>query len=144
MGDIQYPLSLRVAEYNGDFYYDLTDEKHRCVKISKNDRTWQVLGETPVRLFRRFNQIRQDLSSSGSSAELQGNTIENMAPDDPLETFVSRLTNIKDQETKLLVKVALISYFIPGISHIVLIIHGGKESAESTFQSLIKKYRGSS
>jgi hypothetical protein len=59
--------------------------------------------------------------------------IDNRKMDDPLETFVSKLTNIKDLETKLLVKVALISYFIPGMPHIVLIIHGGKGSAKSTF-----------
>ena len=27
-GDIQYTLSLRVAEYDGDLFYDLTNEKH--------------------------------------------------------------------------------------------------------------------
>jgi hypothetical protein len=59
--------------------------------------------------------------------------IDNRKMDDPLETFVSKLTNIKDLETKLLVKVALISYFIPGMPHIVLIIPGGKGSAKSTF-----------
>jgi hypothetical protein len=58
--------------------------------------------------------------------------------ENPLETFFSKLTNIKDPETKLLAKVALISYFVPNIPHIILIIHGGKGSAKSTFQRLLK------
>ena len=42
-GDLQYDLYLRVAEYQGDFYYDLTDEKHRCVKITMEKGTWEIL-----------------------------------------------------------------------------------------------------
>jgi hypothetical protein len=136
-GDIQYPLSLRVAEYQGNFYYDLTDEKHRCIGILKNDGgTWHILNETPVPLFRRYNQIQQELPCS-SFVEMDKD-IKNKQLDDPLEIFLSKLTNIKDPGTKLLVKVALISYFIPNIPHIVLIIHGGKGSAKSTFQTLLK------
>ncbi|HEY6536190.1 MAG TPA: hypothetical protein VIY08_10430 [Candidatus Nitrosocosmicus sp.] len=135
-GDNKYDLSLRVAEYQGDFYYDLTDEKHRCIRISK-DGTWQILDETPIPLFRRYNQIPQDLPCNNSLVKTD-NKFENEHLDNPLEIFLSRLTNIKASETKLLVKVALISYFIPEISHIVLIIHGGKRSAKSTFQLLLK------
>lgn len=135
LGDIKYDLSLRVAEYQGDFYYDLTDDKYRCIRISK-DGTWQILDETPIPLFRRYNQIPQDLPCS-SFVETD-DKFENKQLDNPLEIFVSELTNIKDPETKLLVKVSLISYFIPKISHIVLIIHGGKGSAKSTFQRLLK------
>jgi hypothetical protein len=49
-GDEQYPLSLRVAEYDGDLYYDLTNEKYQLVKISKNT-TWELIDQTPVPLF---------------------------------------------------------------------------------------------
>jgi len=130
-GDLQYSLSLRVAEHDGDFYYDLTNKKHQCIKISKKDASWQLLDKTPVPLFKRYNQIPQDLPSTTLLAD-------NKEHEDPLEAFFSKLTNIKDQETKLLAKVALISYFVPNIPHIILIIHGGKGSAKSTFQRLLK------
>ena len=35
-GDIQYHLNLRVAEHDGDIYYDLTNGMHQTIKISQN------------------------------------------------------------------------------------------------------------
>src|SRR6476620_7765437 len=128
-GDMQYSLSLRVAGHDGDFYYDLTNKKHQSVKISKNG-TWNVIDRTPIPLFKRYNQIPQDFPSISPA--------DNKDDDDPLETFFSKMTNIKDHETKLLAKVALLSYFVPSIPHIIMIIHGGKGSAKSTFQRLLK------
>lgn len=126
-GDIQHSLNLRVAEHGGDLFYDLTNEKHQCIKIFKSG-SWQILDQTPVPLFRRYNQIPQDLPSEEPSSEKEN----------ALETFVSRCTNIKDDETKLVVKVMLISWFIPKIPHPMLIVHGGKGSAKSMFQTLAK------
>ena len=128
-GDIQYSLSLRVAEHDEDIYYDLTNEKHQSIKISKNGN-WEVIDKTPIPLFKRYNQIPQTLPSAGSFSEEK--------EQDPLEDFISKLTNIKNKETKLIVKVALISWFIPDIPHIILIVHGGKGSAKSMFLTLIK------
>jgi hypothetical protein len=129
-GDKQFNLSLRVAEYGGDFYYDLTNEKHQCVRISKEGK-WEVLDQTPVPLFRRYNQSPQDLPDHSLTEHDEQNK-------DPLEAFFSKLTNIKDSQTKLLAKVALISYFVPNIPHVVMIIHGDKGSAKSTFQLFVK------
>ncbi len=127
-GDIRYTLSLRVAEYDGDLYYDLTNEKHQSIKISQNGN-WQVIDKTPIPLFKRYNQILQTLPFADSLSD---------GEQDPLEIFISNLTNIKDEETKLIVKVILISWFIPDIPHIILIVHGGKGSAKSMFLTLIK------
>ena len=127
-GNIRHTLSLRVAEYEGDLYYNLTDEKHRGIKISQ-EGNWQVIDKTPVPLFKRYNQIPQILPFSDSLSDRE---------QDPLETFISKLTNIKDEKTKLIVKVVLISWFIPDIPHIILIVHGGKGSAKSMFLTLIK------
>jgi hypothetical protein len=126
-GDEQYPLSLRVAEYDGDLYYDLTNEKYQLVKISKNT-TWELIDQTPVPLFRRYGQIPQILPFTDFISK----------DEDPLDTFFSNLTNIKNKEDKILAKVALVTCFIPAIPHIVLIVHGGKGSAKTTFLSMIK------
>jgi hypothetical protein len=127
-GDIQYPLSLRVAEHDGDMYYDLTNERHQAIKISK-EGIWEVIDKMPVPLFRRYNQTPQSLPFAPPlPGDEQG----------PLDTFFSNLTNIKDEETKLIVKVALVSWFISDIPHILLIVHGGKGSAKSMFLTLVK------
>src|SRR6476659_4307501 len=130
-GDIQYLLSLRVAEYTGDLYYDLTNEKHQSIKISQKG-TWEIINKTPIPLFKRYNQIPQTLPSIVV-------VVDPVSEDqDTLENFFSKLTNIKDKEDKLIAKVALITWFIPNIPHFILIVHGGKGSAKSTFLSMIK------
>lgn len=132
-GEEQHNLTLRVAELNGDFIYDLTNEKHQCVKISK-EGYWKVLDKTPVPLFRRYNQTPQELPI-GSPSQYPLLEAQDV---DPLEYFLSNLTNVKDNETKLLIKVVLITWFIPDIPHIMLLVHGSEGSAKSTFMSLIK------
>lgn len=64
------PLSLRVAWHGGDnssndgngydkdIYYDLTDDKGRHIKISK-EQNWQIINKTPTPLFVRYNQTAQ-------------------------------------------------------------------------------------
>ena len=129
-GNKRFPLSLRVAEHDGDLYYDLTNDVYQSVKISKNG-AWQIIDKTPMPLFKRYNQIPQTLPFEGSTEE--EDEIE-----DPLEAFISNLTNIKDKQDKLIVKVALLTWFIPNIPHLILIVHGGKGSAKSMFLTLIK------
>ncbi|MDF0681672.1 MAG: hypothetical protein P0116_11990, partial [Candidatus Nitrosocosmicus sp.] len=142
-GESKYNLSLRVAEYNGDFYYDLTDGKHRCIKISKKEGIWQILDETPTPLFRRYNQVSQDEPSvafQNMENELFQKSNSSSKKEDPLDEFLSKMTNINqdDEGTKLLIKVALISYFIPNIPHPIMILHGSAGSAKSTLQFLLK------
>ncbi|MDR4492631.1 MAG: hypothetical protein R2685_17345 [Candidatus Nitrosocosmicus sp.] len=144
-GKARYHLSLRVAEYDGDFYYDLTDYKQRCIKISKKVEKWEILDNTPVPLFRRYNQISQEVFSEDEYAKNKQEDdfvkIKSCTKGkDPLDEFLSQMTNIKqdDDGTKLLLKVALISYFIPNIPHPIMILHGSAGSAKSTLQYLLK------
>jgi hypothetical protein len=146
-GDKKFPLSLRVAEYNGDFYYDLTNEKHQCVRISKKQEKegmWEVLERTPVPLFRRYNQVSQEVNLIYNSPSHKSDNTQDISSTistlDPLDNFLSRLTNINknDRESRLLIKAALISYFIPNIPHIIIILHGSAGSAKSTFQYMLK------
>jgi hypothetical protein len=133
-GENQYKLSLRVAEHDGDFYYDLTNEKHQAIKIAKEGH-WEIIDKTPVPLFKRYNQTSQDLPA----VEYLQSLPTELQQKDPLDYFISNLTNIKDNETKLIIKVVLISWFIPEIPHISLIVHGSEGSAKSTFLLLVKE-----
>jgi hypothetical protein len=118
------PLSLRVAWNNQDIYYDKTDEKWQCIKISKEN--WELVSQMPTPLFVRYNQTPQ--------AEPD----RNYEPD-IFDKFLA-LTNLKDddEQNKILLKVYIISLFIPEIAHAILILHGEKGSAKSTLQTLIK------
>jgi hypothetical protein len=48
------------------------------------------------------------------------------------------LTNLKEDQDRILLKVYIVSLFIPDIPHVILVLHGEKGSAKSTLQTLIK------
>ena len=116
------PLSLRVAWQNGDIYYDLSNDKWQCVKISQQG--WEIVNSTPGPMFVRFNQIPQ--------ADPDRNYEQNI-----FDKFL-QLTNLKEDQDRILLKVYIVSLFIPDIPHAMLILHGEKGSAKSTLQTLIK------
>ena len=120
---VTYPLSLRVAWHNdGSIYYDMTDDKWQCVRISKNG--WELLDKTPIPMFTRYKQTPQ--------AEPDRNYQE-----DILDRFL-QLTNLKEEDDKILLSVYIITLFIPDIPHTISQIHGEKGSAKSTLQTFIK------
>ena len=110
----------------------MTNEKYQYIKISKHG-IWELIDQTPVPLFKRYGQIPQTFPLDYYLPNKQENNEQ-----DPLDTFFSNLTNIKNKEDKILAKVAQVTWFIPNIPHIVLIVHGGKGSAKTTFLSMIK------
>ena len=116
------PLSLRVAWYNGNIYYDLSNDKWQCVRISQEG--WEVVDSTPIPMFVRFNQTPQ--------VDPDRNYEQNI-----FDRFL-QLTNLKQDEDRILLKVYIVSLFIPDIPHAMLILHGEKGSAKSTLQTMIK------
>jgi hypothetical protein len=118
-------LSLRVAWHGGDIYYDMTNEKWECIKISKGH--WHLLqsNEIPIPMFMRYNQTTQVQPNQNYEKDI-------------MDKFLQTLTNVKDDKNKLLLKVYIVSLFIPDIPHVMLILHGQMGSAKSTLQTLIK------
>ena len=116
------PLSLRVAWHQDDIYYDLSNDKWQCVRISQEG--WEVVNSTPVPMFVRYNQIPQ--------ADPDRNYEQNI-----FDRFL-QLTNLKQDQDRILLKVYIVSLFIPDIPHAMLILHGEKGSAKSTLQTMIK------
>jgi hypothetical protein len=117
------PLSLRVAWSDNSIFYDLTNEKWQCIKITT--KGWDVIDETHLPLFMRYNQTPQVLPSKEYSPDI-------------LDRFL-QLTNVKREENKILVIVYTISLFIPAIQHVALQLHGEKGSAKSMLQIFIKE-----
>jgi hypothetical protein len=117
------PLSLRVASLNGDIFYDLTNEKWQCVRITRE--CWQLLDEAPTPMFMRYNQTSQVQPDNNYDYEI-------------FDRFL-QLTNLKKEEERILLKVYIVSLFIPNIQHVILQVHGEKGGAKSMLETLIKE-----
>ena len=102
----------------------MTDDGH-FIKITRQEG-WELISETPIPLFVRYNQIPQVEPDRNYELEIFDKFLE--------------LTNIKDEQNKLLLKVHIVSLFIPEIAHAILILHGEKGSAKSTLQNMIKLF----
>jgi hypothetical protein len=118
-----YPLSVRVASYNGSFFYDLTNPKWECIQITKQG--WQVIDDTPVPLFTRFNQTAQVQPSRYYEPDI-------------FDRFMG-LTNVRKEDDRKPLKVYIVSLFIPDIQHVILQTCGEKGGAKSMLEVLVKE-----
>lgn len=121
---IQRHLDLRVASMPNEenaLYYDLTNDKWECVRITKDG--WSVQA-APV-LFTRYANHRPQAYPAKDY------------PADILDQFM-QLFNVSDEENRLLLKCYMISLFIPNIAKPALMLYGQQGSAKSTLQELIK------
>jgi hypothetical protein len=134
------PLHLRVAWSNpatkDTIYYDLSDSKRRCIKIT--DNSWNIVDNQIEVLFRRYRHLSPQiepinvLSNNDDDIDDIDNTDNTI-----LDKFID-LLNVKDDDNKLLLKCYIISLFIPEISKPILMLHGEQGSAKSSLQELIK------
>src|SRR5918994_7664703 len=115
------PLCIRAAWNNDNIYYDMSNQRWQCVKIS--EQGWEI-ANTPGPMFIRYNQTPQIEPD------------RNYEPD-IFDRFL-QLTNLKEDQDRILLKVYIVSLFIPDIPHAKLVLHGEKGSAKSTLQTMIK------
>jgi hypothetical protein len=132
------PLSIRTAwkdnnYYNNSdsyitdpvFYYDLTDPLWHVIKVSKEG--WSIVESTAVDApikFTRYNQTPQVIPMREYPADI-------------FDQFMN-LTNVNGEQNKLLLKVYIVSLFIPEIAHVILNLHGEKGSAKTFLMWMIK------
>ena len=116
------------TETKDTIYYDLTDEKRRCVKITKDG--WKIVDNQLEVLFKRYKNQLSQVEPSGFDAM--------DATDGIILDKLVNLFNVKDSDNKLLLKCYIISLFIPDIAKPVLMLHGEQGSAKSTLQELVK------
>lgn len=112
-------LNLRVAEYNGAFWYDLADSEWRAVKITP-DR-WELV-ERPAVLFRRYQ-------NTASQVEPQRGG--------DLKEF-HRLVNLKTDDEKVLLLSYLVAALVPEIPKPILVISGEKGAGKSTLLRMLR------
>jgi hypothetical protein len=117
-------LHLRVGKVPTEahtIFYDLTDKDWQVIKITGNG--WTV--EFAPTIFRRYsNQQPQVYPSKEYSPDI-------------FDKFM-QLTNVKGEDSKLLLKCYIISLFYPDIPKPILILHGEQGSAKTTDQELKK------
>lgn len=116
-------LEKRVAISGDDFYYDLGDKKWRAVKITKEGVT---LENKPPILFTRGANMK-----------------EQVKPDLDVEVkelieYVDKHFRFKTESDKVLFIAYLVSCFVAGIPHPILLLYGEKGAAKSTTMRMIK------
>jgi hypothetical protein len=116
-----YPLNLRVALHMNAFCYDLTDDAWRSIRVTRNG--WELVDDTPI-LFTRYRPLAQ-VEPERDYGDV---TLDNLL----------QLTNVRDPVQQLLVKVYIVSLFVPDIAHPILNVFGEKGSAKSMLFTLIK------
>jgi hypothetical protein len=114
------PLNIRVANIDGKWYYDLTNNKWEFVEITAEG--WRTVDG--LVMFRRFTQLSQVHPVT-------------KYPSDIFNSFIN-LLNIKGEENRLLLKSYIISMLIPGVPKVILMLHGEQGSAKTTLEELIK------
>lgn len=115
-----HKLGVRSAFSEDGLWYDLTDEKWQAIKVSA--RGWEVVSNPPV-LFRRYSHAQpQVIPIAGGDVRL-----------------LLEYINIKDPQQHLLLMVFLVSCFIPGFAHVILVVFGSQGSAKTTLAKLLRR-----
>lgn len=115
----QRKLDLRVSKYEGSFYYDLAEPQGRAVQISPSE---VLLIDKPPSLFYR---------TAGMSAQVKPDF------DGKLSLFLNHI-RLAFKSDYLLFLVYIVSCFIPGIPHPILVLSGEKGAAKSTTARMIR------
>lgn len=111
-------LDTRMAEYDNAFWYDLSDNDWKAVKIAEDG--WQIVDNPPI-LFKRFNHQKTQFPPS------KNGDIKRLL----------RYINLKDNHTLFLCW--LVCCFVPKIPHAMPIFFGEKGAAKTTTCILLKK-----
>jgi energy-coupling factor transporter ATP-binding protein EcfA2 len=127
-------LYNRVAPGENCFWLDMTDDKHRAIKITSEG--WSIVDDPPI-LFKRYNhQLPLAIPTRGSDAWR-------------LLEFCNIVTSESEQakldskdmipNTKLVVICNCVSFLIPTIPHPMLLLYGIQGSGKSVIFKLLKR-----
>lgn len=115
----QATIHNRVAFDGPSLYYDLADECRNVIRISAKD--WKVDNSCPVFFKRRDHQLRQVLPAGNGDI-----------------TLLTKYLNVPSENQRLLLLCTMLSYFIPGIPHNILMLHGPQGSSKTTTAKLLR------
>jgi len=114
LSDKQHSVETRIGEHKGNFYYDLNISGGKSiVEISKAG--WRLIQVSPVYFRTSQNMLPQVVPSAKGNVKL-----------------LLKHVRFKSKADKLLYLVYVISCFVYGIPHPILILSGEKGAAKST------------
>jgi len=117
----EYRLYNRVAPGAAGIWIDMCDDRWRAIYV--NAEGWRIVEDPPI-LFRRFShQKALPEPKNAGDAHL-------------FLDFIN--IPVEDKNTRLVVLVAAISYLIPGIPHVILVLHGIQGSGKTLFFKLLR------
>ena len=115
-------MHLRIAQAEEKVYYNFADGSGSVIEIDSTG--WRVCTDAPV-CFREYpltgSQVQQDRYNSVPIAK------------------VFDWINISDPLARVLMEVCLVSSFMPGIKHPLLMLNGHQGSAKTTAARILKK-----
>ncbi|MDO8660052.1 MAG: hypothetical protein Q7K54_05670 [Candidatus Parcubacteria bacterium] len=115
----KFELFNRVAWLNDSLWYDLTNNNWQAVKI--NSEKWEIVHEPPI-LFKHYNHQKLQITP-----EKNGSIDE-----------IFKFINIQNENHRILLRVYIVSSFIPDFPHPILCLYGSQGSAKSTLSRLLK------
>ena len=118
MGERVIDVHNRIAGGESEIWVDLSDQTWDAVRVTPDE--WDIAAD-PLVAFRRYNHQRPQMRP------ISGGTV------DELLDFV----NVSDEQQRLLLKVYVVSCFIPGIPHPILVFHGPQGSAKTTITRIL-------
>lgn len=108
-----HKLYNRIAPgQNGSIWIDMADEKCRAIHITREG--WQIVDNPPI-LFRRYSHQKP------IPEPVKGGDVHQ----------ILQFANIKDEGDKLLYTATAITYLVPGIPHVILILFGPQGSGKT-------------
>lgn len=127
-------LYNRVAPGENCFWLDMTDDKHRAIKVTSGG--WSIVDDPPI-LFKRYNhQLPLATPTRGSDA---WSLLEfcNIATSESEQAKLDSKDVIPN--TKLVVMCSCVSFLIPTIPHPMLLLYGIQGCGKSVIFKLLKR-----
>ncbi len=118
----KYTLYNRVAPAPDGIWLDMTDEKWRAIKV--NAEGWQIVDNPPI-LFRRFSHQKPLVTPDPEG--------------DPRVILYFINIDEEDEATRLLFLCAVISFLIPLIPHVIIVLYGIQGSGKSTLFKVVRR-----
>lgn len=117
----EYVLYNRVAPGDEGFWIDMADDKWRAIHVTA--KGWRIVEDPPI-LFKRYSH--------------QKPLVEPVAGGDPWTLLDFMNVNAEDKATRLVLMCAVVSYLIPQIPHVILVLHGIQGSGKTMLFKLVR------